>query len=88
MLKRILRTGQKLTPLVRARKERRQYTVEELSNNKWHFPDEDCSVKKNATKFHFLKKILILLYQISKEKILKLFKREHLTLINQMEWQT
>lgn len=45
MLKRILRTGTKnLAPLARARKERRQYTVEELSNNNWIFPDEDCSV--------------------------------------------
>lgn len=44
MLNRLLRTGQRLTPMMRARTERRQYTVEELKNNNWIFPDEDCSV--------------------------------------------
>lgn len=44
MLRKLLKTSQRLAPMARARKERRQYTVEELSNNNWIFPDEDCSV--------------------------------------------
>lgn len=45
MLRKLLKRTQRLHPISRARKERRQYTVEELSNNNWIFPDEDCSVK-------------------------------------------
>jgi hypothetical protein len=44
MLRAFRLTQKRLQPLARARAERRQYTVEELSGNKWHFPDEDTSV--------------------------------------------
>jgi hypothetical protein len=46
MLRKIFRTSinMNLAPIARAKQPQRQYTVEELKNNNWIFPDEDASV--------------------------------------------
>lgn len=47
MLRAFRNASKKLQPLARAKPQRRQYTIEELSGNKWLFPDEDTSVSLN-----------------------------------------
>lgn len=44
MLRAFRGTQSTLQSFARATKERRQYTLAELKNNKWLLPDENCEV--------------------------------------------
>jgi hypothetical protein len=47
MLRAFRQTANRIQPLSKLKAERRQYTVQELSGNKWLLPDESTVVRHN-----------------------------------------